>query len=817
MDDSETRPLLAQDFSELVFSRPLLHLLTGADVGVSVLTALVLVLLTPLSVADVCVSLFSLVRIGAVLFLSAPQSEAVICATLSFSFVRLLFLVIDWSNETSAESWWGLGLLTACAICPVAELVYFNSYVVVSRGEGDVDVEANVNSSTADAVPVVGEVDETPPNPISITSKSTLSSELPDSLNIHKNLPDLPQQDLAESCAAPCESQDPANTFLLPNLVISFNYSPQSPVNIESSCPPLSSSAPNNPSFRMLDATPSNMTTSLIVEGNIKSTDALKNGDDLINSYIADEPYKTTSLDKYTTKTPETPSASMTSYFIHNSSVVSSINYMWAGDFQAAETILVTSVMEGKVLNCTRNMLHLAELRFLVQLTSGCNHDVKTALHQIKKSEALCLRVLGSSDELVKSFDSVQFEALEAPSVFLRDGLFKLYKLDVECCYADTLLFKGCYQILMGREIKGTSTLRTSWKVYQRIQNELSQIDYSSHNDIAPPCDTRILETERSNVEQCVSFGLAFFFAFVDIVPTALAKILQAMGFSGNKPLALEMLQKIIHSESIRSPLAHFVTMVDAASFLTPVGVSRMRKWADDPVAGGIEKPIIKMGKALALSKLSLKRWPQSPILCLLRYHMLQKLGEVNKAVVELKLAIESVQANTIPYPITLWFEMGCHLALQCEWVKAKEIFERIWNLPTDPIPPASSNMNGLNSRTSSDQQHLLSYDWFEFKPMSGLLLVACARASEGPDVKTGGLSFESAKHVWKEILLAISSRKVKQTRIIKFTTRAYLSTRWNTPSFYSYHFDSPTRSTTAWCRKPKCISTESCHARQID
>ncbi|KAJ3073975.1 Tetratricopeptide repeat protein 39C [Podochytrium sp. JEL0797] len=442
---------------------------------------------------------------------------------------------------------------------------------------------------------------------------------------------------------------------------------------------------------------------------------------------------------------------------------VQTVNLMWSGAFGSAEALLKPEVKEDR---SARDMVHLIELRFIIQVCSGNESDVDAVLRQVKQSQKWCDRILESSEEMNRSFESLQLGPQLATNEFLRDGAYKLFVLDTECCSADIRLFKGIYQILMGREIKGTSTLRSSLKLYQKLQNELASISYANLKDIISQRDIDTLEAERKSLQHCVSFGIAFFFLLLDIVPSSLAAVFQAIGFRSNKPLALTMLHSIINSNSIRAPLSRFVVLVEAATFLSPVGVLRTQKWADDPALSALESlfsetdevlPSIREGVNAVGSGVRC----ESPIFNLLGFHLHQKLGLSEESVVLLDKAVASLPTDSVRYPAVLWFEVGCQHAIKGEFAQACQIFNTIWSLsPEAKVSPQTVELAS---------SFLFSNDWFEIKPMSGLLWVACSRAMDGSEPNTGGSSFETAKHVRKEILLAVSSRKIKKTRIIKF------------------------------------------------
>ncbi|KAJ3030465.1 UNVERIFIED_CONTAM: hypothetical protein HDU68_008881 [Siphonaria sp. JEL0065] len=656
---------------------------------------------------------------------------AIAAAATAILLALLLFF------DASADATWALALLAVAQVCPCLELVWLHYALALSTTRSTPDIESGLSHSLD--INIGAEISNPSPSSISIVpqpstvkpklSDASVSQPLNSSHDIHKNLPDLPQEPFPQSMLLSSELTeppeppelsldpeiDPTNAFVLPDLLISFKYSldtetPQ-PALISVTTTAISttatiSSAKSTTLFSSSAPTPS---FSRHVVSELDSSQQQKSGQYInnISNNINNGSYGTNSLiidgasgrvtggmadsffadlkeeeDEQPPPQPQQRLSSNSSFIkseilqrnvenipsesvlIHNQSITAAIQLMWNGEFGKAGVLLTGVKEEGKVACCVRDLLHLSELRFLIQLTSGCEEDILAVLKQVKQSETLCLRVLGSSDELVRSFDSLRFESFLGPNAFLRDGFYKLFKLDTECCYADTLLLKGCFQILMGREIKGTSTLRSSWKVYQKLEKELSLIDYSNHRDIVSLEEINVLEIERRNLEHSVKYGLAFFHILVDIVPTALSTILKTIGFTSNKPLALKLLNTIIASDSIRAPMARFVVLVDAASFLTPVGVLRIRKWADDPIVAtaalGIDELFTEAGHVSRGVVDTV-----SPIFNMLGYYMHFKMGEIDKASLHLTKAIEFTPKDVVPYPAALWFETGCQLVLK--------------------------------------------------------------------------------------------------------------------------------------------------------
>ncbi|KAI8620409.1 hypothetical protein BC830DRAFT_544085 [Chytriomyces sp. MP71] len=137
---------------------------------------------------------------------------------------------------------------------------------------------------------------------------------------------------------------------------------------------------------------------------------------------------------------------------IHHPLIKEAVDHMWNGEYRQAETLLRDPILGGNVASSIRASVHLAELHTLIQFVSASDSDISKTMESLKNAENLIKRVLDSSNALMQSFASLQFG--EGP---LQEAFYALFKLDVECCYADILFFKGIHQVLMGREIKGTA------------------------------------------------------------------------------------------------------------------------------------------------------------------------------------------------------------------------------------------------------------------------------------------------------------------------------------------------------------------------
>ncbi|KAJ3133393.1 hypothetical protein HK100_004472 [Physocladia obscura] len=447
---------------------------------------------------------------------------------------------------------------------------------------------------------------------------------------------------------------------------------------------------------------------------------------------------------------------------LHSQNLLNAVYESWNSDWFNARNLLQVYPNSSFF---ARHAVHAAELEIIIQLASGRERDILNALKRIKYAESVCSRILEGSSEIEHAFESAVIENFLEPNSFLRNSLHAVFVFDVECCKADALVFKGVCQILMGREIKGTSTLRTATKIYQKLVKDIGKIDYPNNHDEVPQSQQDIINRETSKMRICVEFGIAFSEIIVELVPPAISSILKAIGLKSNSSQATIMLKRIAQSDSIRAPLSAFILLLHSVSFATPTGIFRLQKWSCDNadvslldnlfmgenVCDDIQDEISKLRAGLVFCKdIALTRWP-------------------------------------------------------CEWEVARKIFEAIWildgsvDLPENIRAEASSlnqqnysnasfssskkdatySSSSLSSSSSSSlslatvsssKSSLFSSDWFELRPYAGVFLVACLRAEEGTNTRNNGAtSLETAKFVHKELLGAVSSRKTRKTRTVDF------------------------------------------------
>ncbi|KAJ3123497.1 hypothetical protein HK101_006336, partial [Irineochytrium annulatum] len=251
---------------------------------------------------------------------------------------------------------------------------------------------------------------------------------------------------------------------------------------------------------------------------------------------------------------------------------------MWNSDFAVAEETLKRS---GRHRLLPRNALHLAEMFILIECATGREEDKERVLDYLKTTEIIAAKILDNKEDFEAAFSlfspdpkpihhlsSIKVQpgtgsfprrrSVPAPPTPLEVARMKTFKLDVEVCYADALLFRGIFQIMMGREIKGAFNLRKSWKLYLRLASELSAKRTGSTAG-----GPKLMDDDRDAVELCVSFGVAFFQLVMSIVPPTFSSVLKAIGFAVDREAGSRTLLRVFQSRCVRSPVAAMILLMN--------------------------------------------------------------------------------------------------------------------------------------------------------------------------------------------------------------------------------------------------------------
>ncbi|XP_061565821.1 tetratricopeptide repeat protein 39B [Cololabis saira] len=165
------------------------------------------------------------------------------------------------------------------------------------------------------------------------------------------------------------------------------------------------------------------------------------------------------------------------------------------------------------------------------------HRDIQAAMATIKEALQTCQRfrkrnsVVGSLSGLISKQSSLQEQEMHA-----------------EICYAECLLQKATLTFVQDENmisfIKGGIKIRTSYQIYKDCQNVLS-----ASQDLAGRSDSF------RQFEGGVKLGVGSFNLMLSLLPQRVLRLLEVIGFSGNRRFGLSQLRDGASSSSLRSIL----------------------------------------------------------------------------------------------------------------------------------------------------------------------------------------------------------------------------------------------------------------------
>ncbi|KAE8279521.1 Tetratricopeptide repeat protein 39B [Larimichthys crocea] len=174
----------------------------------------------------------------------------------------------------------------------------------------------------------------------------------------------------------------------------------------------------------------------------------------------------------------------------------------------------------------------------VMQATMTFEHrDIQAAMATIKEALHTCQRfrkrnsVVGSLSSLISKQSNLQEEEMHA-----------------EICYAECLLQKATLTFVQDENmisfIKGGIKIRTSYQIYKDCQNVLNVTQ-----DLAGQSDSF------RQFEGGVKLGIGSFNLMLSLLPQRILRLLEFIGFSGNRGFGLSQLREGASSHSLRSIL----------------------------------------------------------------------------------------------------------------------------------------------------------------------------------------------------------------------------------------------------------------------
>uniref|UniRef100_A0A8C9YIB4 Tetratricopeptide repeat domain 39A n=1 Tax=Sander lucioperca TaxID=283035 RepID=A0A8C9YIB4_SANLU len=164
-------------------------------------------------------------------------------------------------------------------------------------------------------------------------------------------------------------------------------------------------------------------------------------------------------------------------------------------------------------------------------------HHIQTAGNTMKEAQAICQRQRKKSSFSKNNCDIILFSSEE---------------LHAEVCYAECLLQRAALTFLQDENmisfIKGGIKVRNSYQTYKELHTVLQSSGYS-HGD------------NHDHFECGVKLGVGAFNLMISMLPTRTLKLLEIVGFSGNKEFGLQQLQEGSAESTFRSFLCNMLLL----------------------------------------------------------------------------------------------------------------------------------------------------------------------------------------------------------------------------------------------------------------
>jgi len=177
------------------------------------------------------------------------------------------------------------------------------------------------------------------------------------------------------------------------------------------------------------------------------------------------------------------------------------------------------------------------------------------------------------------------------------------FTLECATVYATALMYMALAEMSLKSYVKGNTHLRTSWKVFEKLEKE----------GVAnrPHISERIYYSIR--------FGVGMILTLISSVPYKRLRILERAGFSGDMGRGLEYLFEVYEANALEAGIA--ALQIQLASIIIPAGIGH----PEDHLL-----PVIKMSDELCTSH------PSSVIFALNRAAIYNKVGRYKAAILHL-------------------------------------------------------------------------------------------------------------------------------------------------------------------------------------
>ncbi|XP_041357152.1 tetratricopeptide repeat protein 39B-like isoform X2 [Gigantopelta aegis] len=265
--------------------------------------------------------------------------------------------------------------------------------------------------------------------------------------------------------------------------------------------------------------------------------------------------------------------------------------------------------------------------------------DIEAAIQVMKKSVIVCNRFRKKSS-LFSAVTKTNYND------------FSEVELHAELCYAECLLIRALLTFIQDENlisfVKGGLKIRECYKIYKECDKMLKTRKWSCGD-------------HRIHFESGVKMGVGAFNLMISLLPSKIMKLLEFVGFSGNKKFGLSELHK--GSEvptSLRGPLCSIILVAYHTVVTFVLGL------AD----GDIEYASEQLQPCL-------KQFPQGALFLFFAGRIEEVRGNLESAIYKFEESIESQSEWRQFHHLCYWELMWCH-CFKGDWLIAMKYAERL-------------------------------------------------------------------------------------------------------------------------------------------
>ncbi|XP_051979641.1 tetratricopeptide repeat protein 39C-like isoform X2 [Xyrauchen texanus] len=267
-----------------------------------------------------------------------------------------------------------------------------------------------------------------------------------------------------------------------------------------------------------------------------------------------------------------------------------------------------------------------------------------------------------------------------------RSGVEVVDRLQRQIIVADCQVYLAVLSFVkqeLSAYIKGGWILRKAWKMYNKCYSDISQLqeachrrssdqegalacDQVNHNTSSTESGGRITEEVLDRLKGSVSFGYGLFHLCISMVPPHLLKIVNLLGFPGDRHQGLASLAYASESKDMKAPLATLALL-----WYHTVVQPFFALDGSDSQAGLLEAKAILQKKALV--------YPNSSLFIFFKGRVQRLECQINSALASFQDALEYASDQREIQHVCL-YEIGWCSMIEMNFEDAYRSFERLKN-----------------------------------------------------------------------------------------------------------------------------------------